>query len=114
MLKGLNPKYEHLVMIVPIYKPFTIFVEDHSQLLLEEITKSTHPSETPNIFISSNGEDRMGGGNSGGDQSMVAGSDDGNSGTNPTTLPVTTKMVATTIETIAAVTMEVDRETSVG
>lgn len=45
---------------------------------------------------------------------MVAGSDDGNSGTNPTTLPVTTKMVATTIETVTTVTMEVDRETSVG
>ncbi|KAG8054523.1 hypothetical protein GUJ93_ZPchr0001g29915 [Zizania palustris] len=40
LLRGLNPKYQHLTTLLPMQRPFPSFVETRSQLLLEELTKN--------------------------------------------------------------------------
>lgn len=54
LLNGLNEKYDHLKTLLPMQHTFPTFIEAHSQLLLEELTKSHQLSSSPaTAFIAS-------------------------------------------------------------
>ncbi|EAY83991.1 hypothetical protein OsI_39218 [Oryza sativa Indica Group] len=62
MLGGLNPKYENLQTIIPLQRPFPIFVEARSQLILAEINKgSSNRSSTSTALVATTGGGSRGG-----------------------------------------------------
>lgn len=53
-LRGLNPKFAHMRMLLSMKTPFPLFLETRSALLLEELT-SAQESPTSSVFIATTG-----------------------------------------------------------